>query len=381
MEKVFVITNIPTPYRIPLFNELNRQLEEKGIKLKVLFGALGYRRRKWEIDMSECNFEYEVLSSKKIPYHDPEKASFTYSDLHRVIQKENPSVIISNGFSIATTKLWLRSWFQSTPYIIWSEAISRRNESVSLLRRIHRKILSRKAFGFIACGTKAKEYLISLGSDEKKITIGMSTVDTEFFRKEAEKIRSDLKTSVSKRHLLYIGHLTKGKRIDQLFETIKVLSGKRKDFVLELVGDGAESENLKTLAEQLNIEEFVRFEGFRQKADLPKYLSIADCFVFPSEYDVWGLVLVEAMAAGLPCIASIHAGATYDLIQEGVTGFAMDFSEVEKVAEKINWILDNPEKSKEIGRSASGFIAENVSLQKSAKGFLRAIERILEKPT
>jgi len=63
---------------------------------------------------------------------------------------------------------------------------------------------------------------------------------------------------------------------------------------------------------------------------------------------VWGLVLVEAMSAGLTCISSIYAGATIDLIKEAETGFALDFSETDKAAEKINWILENPELSKKL---------------------------------
>ena len=116
--KIILVTNIPTPYRIPLFNELKEQLERKGLGLKVVFGALGYARRKWAIDMSQCKFEYEVLPSKNIFYSDPEKSCFTYSGLYHTISKEHPSIIITNAFSIATTNLCLLSWFKKTIYII-----------------------------------------------------------------------------------------------------------------------------------------------------------------------------------------------------------------------------------------------------------------------
>ena len=349
------------------------------MRLKVLFGALGYTYRKWDIPMSDCTFDYEVLQSKQIPYYNFEKITFTHSGLYPVVAKENPLVIITNAFSLATIKLWCRSWFVSTPYIIWSGAIRGNKRESSSLRNLQRKILTKRAAGFVAYGTRAKEYLVSLGADPNKIEIGINTVDIDFFINETKTLRSITTLSKNKKHLLYIGHLTKGKRIDQLLLSIKILSKKRGDFVVQLVGDGPEMEHLKMLSKQLNIEEFVRFEGFKQKPEIPKYLSSADCFLFPSEYDVWGLVLVEAMAAGVPCIASIHAGATFDLIKDEMNGFVMDFSATEKVAERINWILDNPEKSKEIGRNASSFIEENVSLQKSAEGFMRAIERTLEK--
>lgn len=371
--KILLITNIPTPYRIPLFNELKEQLERKGLGLKVVFGALGYARRKWAVDMSQCKFEYEVLSSKNLFYSDPEKSSFTYSGLYRVISKENPSVIITNAFSIATTKLWLRSWFKKTDYIIWSGAIRRKDKSDSFVRRLQRKILIRRAVGFIAYGTRAKEYLVSLGAQRDKVKIGINTTSTEFYRSETKRIRENLKDKEKRKRLLYVGYITKRKRLDKLFYVVKSLSIRRQDFVLQLVGSGPEMKNLKNLTDDLHITDFVSFEGFKQQKEIPRYLAEADCFLFPSEYDIWGLVLVEAMSAGLPCIASIHAGATHDLIKEGVTGFAMDFSETEEVVDKVNWILENPELSKEIGQNASRFIAENVSIEKSAAGFVKAI--------
>lgn len=376
--KILLITNIPNPYRIPLFNELKRQLERKGLGLKVVFGALGYARRKWAVDMSQCKFEYEVLPSKNLCYSDPEKSCFTYSGLYRIISKENPSIIITNAFSIATTKLWFRSWFVRTPYIIWSGAIVTKGRSDSFLRRIQRRILIKRAVSFIAYGTKAKEYLISLGAAANKIQIGINTTDTEFYGAETKRIRENLEDKERIKRLLYIGYITRRKRLDHLFYVVKSLSIRRQDFVFKLVGSGPESQNLKNLAEDLRITDLVNFEGFKQKKEIPRYLAEADCFLFPSEYDIWGLVLVEAMSAGLPCIASIHAGATHDLIKEGVTGFAIDFSETEEVVDKVNWILENPELSKEIGQNASRFITENVSIEKSSVGFISAIAKTLE---
>lgn len=375
--EILLITNIPNPYRIPLFNELKRQLEGKKLRLKVIFGAWGYERRKWTVDMSECDFDYEVLTSKKIHHSNPEKTdSFSYSGLGRIISRERPLAVITNAFSIATTKLWLRSWFKQTKYIIWSGAINRNNRPESVLRRLQRKILIRRASGFVAYGTKAKEYLRSLGANIEKIHIGINTVDTGFFETKTIMIRKQLGNKTKKKHVLYIGNLIGGKRVDHVLYVVRDLSMQRQGFVVELVGSGEGLDSLRSLAQKLHIENLVKFVGFKQKSDIPQHLARADCFLFPTGYDIWGLVLVEAMAAGLPCIASIHAGVTHDLIKNGVTGFAMDFAETEKVAEKIHWILENPELSREIGKNASRFIAENASLAESASGFMKAIQEV-----
>jgi len=373
-KKIFLVTNIPTPYRIPLFNELHRQLEQLGIKLKIIFGARGYSRRKWKIDLSQRLFDYQILSSGKIIFFDNEKTIFTYRGLLRAINRENPAVIITSGFSIATTILWLRSFFKKTNYIIWSGAIERKDKPDSLVRKIQRRLLVKKAAGFIAYGTMAKHHLISLGAPPEKIYIAINTVDTEFFlNKIAENKYRDQNR---KKTLLYIGHFVKRKRVDLLLYMAKLLLKTRNDFVLRLVGDGPEKEKLKHLADELNISEYVSFEGFKQKKEIIEYLRVADCFLFPTSFDIWGLVLVEAMAAGVPCIASIYAGATHDLIRDGINGIAANFTQREKIVEKIDWLLDNPERAKIIGKNASNFIGEKVNLKRSAAGFLDAVMRI-----
>lgn len=377
MMKVMLITNIPTPYRIPLFNELHKQLREAGLTFKVVFAAMGYDRRRWKVDMTDCSFDYVVLPSGTIPFLDQEKTSFTYPGLLKLISRENPAVIITNGFSLATVKLWAYSWIKNISYIIWSGAISRKGMDDTVLRRLQRKILVRRADGFIAYGTKAKEYLGSLGAGIDRICIGINSVDTRFFQEETKKLRLSGSADNGKKHLLYIGHLTKGKRLDRLLEALKCLSERRRDFLLEIVGDGPEAENLKQHAVVTGIADLVRFEGFKQKKDIPYYFAHADCFVFPSEYDVWGLVLVEAMAAGVPCIASVHAGATSDLVEDGVTGFKVDFSNGSEVADRINLILGDKAFSGKFGMNSSNFIQKNATIEISAKGFVTAIQQTL----
>ncbi|MFQ5720900.1 MAG: glycosyltransferase, partial [Candidatus Aminicenantales bacterium] len=151
---------------------------------------------------------------------------------------------------------------------------------------------------------------------------------------------------------------------------------KRQDFILQIIGEGPEKESLIDLAEELKIKDYIKFEGFVQKPRLPEYLARADCFVFPSEYDIWGLVLVEAMAAGLPCFASYLAGAAHDIIEDGKTGFVVDFSDYEKIADKIDWLFRHPEVARKIGQNARRFIQENLTLEKSASGFLEAINAV-----
>lgn len=373
-KKILVVSNIPTPYRIPLFNLLHERLKSRGIQLKVLFAALGYARRKWMNDMKTCRFDYSLLKPTRLKLGKSGKVLFLYSGLFKEMRDEKPEVVIVIGFSLATLKIWLLSFVKKVRFIIWSGAINTKGRKDSSIRRTFRRMLIRRAIGFIAYGIKAKEYLLSLGAAQESVEIAVNTTDTEFYRKEALARRTKSPWA-SEKKLLYIGHLTYKKRIDHLFAAVRILIQKRQDFRLVIVGDGPHKPVLAELAERMNISDFISFEGFRQKPEIPGYLALAACFLFPSEYDIWGLVLVEAMAAGVPCISSIHAGATHDLIVEGKTGFAVDFAETGKVVERINWLLDHPAKAKHIGESACQFIQAHASLEKSVEGFLRAIDK------
>ena len=375
--KALLITNIPNPYRVPLFNELYRQLDAREIGLCVVFGAAGYPRRQFRLDMNQCEFSYRILESEQIRYAEAEKVSFTYKRLLAVIASERPDVIVTNGFSIATMKVWARSWFRRAPFLIWSGATPRPGKRLSWWRRMQRRMLVRRATGFIAYGSLAKDYLVSLGASPVAIETGINTVDTDYFRTETGKFRLAVERDDNVKNLLCISYLTPRKRVDQLLQAAKVLGKSRSDFRLTVLGDGPEMVPLRALAGKLGIERHVEFKGFVQKDQIPRYLAVTDCFLFPTDYDIWGLVLVEAMAAGAVCIASVNAGAVRDLIEDGVTGFKMDFSDSEAVAARVNWIFDNREAAAEIGNNAGKFIRDRVSLARSASGFAAAIAKAL----
>ena len=373
MKKVIVVTNIPNPYRIPLFNEMWRLCNDRKIEFKVIFGAQNYARRKFVLDMNDCLFPYEILDSQKINFGNLEKIVFTYKGLLNALAKEKPDCIIINGFSVGTLRLWWRSWFTKTTYIIWSGTVKSRGGKFSFLRVLQRKMLRRRASAFVAYGQRAKEYLQELGAASEKIFIARNTVDTRFFSEQTDRERLKLSPDVLRMHFTYVGFIIRKKNLLQLLKAVKILSLQRTDFVLDLIGDGQDKVYFEDYVKANQLEKVVHFAGFVQKSNLPTWLAKSSCFVFPSNYDIWGLVVNEAMAAALPCISSVNSGVTVDLIEDGKNGFAVDFSDPKLVAEKMDWILDNREKAKEFGLNARKTIAEKASIHVSARGLLDAV--------
>jgi glycosyltransferase involved in cell wall biosynthesis len=368
---VILITNIPTPYRLPLFNELSERLKSIGCELTVLFGAKCDNYRKWQIEDGEFKFNRHFLTSGK-----SRRKVLSYPGLIKKILKEKPDRIITIGFSVATLKLFLLSFWTSVKYVIWSGSIHNLHRRQRPIERLYRKVLCSRAEAAIAYGTLAKRYLIDLGMREERITIAINTVDTKFFENETNKLRKSPSRNDQKTHLLFVGYLIQGKGLEKLLVIVENLSKTEANFVLDIIGEGPDKEKIESYIARNALSRFVTLHGYVQKDHLPKYFAASRIFIFPTEIDIWGLVLVEAMAAGLACISSKDAGATFDLIKDGVNGFSADFDDYQSVIQKISYLVRHPDKAKEFGRKAQHFIREQASLERSCEGFLTALERL-----
>lgn len=380
MKKVLFITNIPNPYRIPLFNEMSRQFLESGIHLKIIFGAEGYKRRYFKIDPAEIKYDFEILKDEAHTFsEDAEKSYFLYKGLGSLMNREKPDAVIVAGFSSATMKVFFRKILKGTPFIIFSGTIEKGGRSGSLIRKLQRRFLCSSASAFVAYGSLAKEYLIKSGAKESKVFIGRNTVDTRFFAEQTAKLRAEYGKGDGLVHFTYLGYLVPRKNVKLLLESVKIVAEKRKDFRLDIIGDGVSLDDLKKYVSENKLESVVEFHGFRQKHEIPAFFARSSGLLFQTDFDIWGLVLNEAMAAGVPCLSSPNAGATNDLIQEGITGFEVDFTNRELVATRMNWLIDHRDEAQKMGERARDFILNHVTLEKAANGFRDAALSVLKK--
>jgi glycosyltransferase involved in cell wall biosynthesis len=370
MRTVLLVTNIPSPYRIPLFNEINRQLIERGMELYVVFGNRTYSRRKFDpADESEFKFRYQFLGSGTLNFGNEERTYFSYKGLFRIIKEQRPACIIMNGFTIASTLLRIRSIISSVPYIIWSGSVMKKGRNDSIIRKIQRRFIISGACAFIAYGKKAADYLVHMGAEQTNVFIGINTVDTEFFRKNTT-------FSLPKKgafNLIYVGYLSARKNVARLFDIVADLKSKGRNCHLNLVGDGPEKIALERRAEELSLSEQITFYGFRQKEELPEILSMSHCFLFQTDFDIWGLVLNETMAAGIPVIASAEAGAVHDLITNGENGYIADFTRPSEIAQIVAGLMDDHVHLKELSNNASDTILEKATIEISGRGFVDAV--------
>lgn len=146
--------------------------------------------------------------------------------------------------------------------------------------------------------------------------------------------------------LLYVGRLSNEKQIHTLRDVITCVPGTR----LALVGDGPYRENL----EQIFAGTPTKFMGYMTGEPLSQAYASADIFTFPSALESFGLVLTEAMAAGLPVVTSLVGGAK-DIVKEDVNGYTFRVGDVEGMIEGVRKIISEPGKRDEMGRTARTF--------------------------
>lgn len=377
IKTVLLVTNIPNPYRIALFNRVDQQLKESGYGFRVIFGAATYSRRKYELKESAIQFENKILKSTTLHFGNNEHTYFFYQGLCRYILKMKPSVVIASGFNLATFKIALLSLFMSFRMIIWSGSIVHKGRNDSWLRMLYRKWLIHRSKTFIVYGTKAGNYLKQLGASPSDIFTAINTVDTQFFAKETRKLRGShpLKPPY---HFCTIGYFSKRKNGTAILKVIKKLSERNSDFILDVIGEGSDLENMKAYVQENKLNNYIVFHGYRQQHELPHFLANSIGFLFQTDFDIWGLVLNEAMSSGIACLSSLNAGATEDLIIHGKNGFAVNFEDIETTANYLEFLLRNPDKAADMGKEASETIQHRANLEISAEGFVNSIKKSCE---
>jgi glycosyltransferase involved in cell wall biosynthesis len=207
-----------------------------------------------------------------------------------------------------------------------------------------------------AYGSLAAQYASELGAPVGRIVIGTNAIDCPRFfgqpgRREAKRreLGADGKVLV-----LYSGQLIQRKGLDVV---IQALSEVQEQAELLVIGDGPDRKLLEEAAARI-VPGRVHFLGHRPYDELPGLYAASDILVMPSEIEVWGLVLNEAMAAGLPVISSTTAGATADLVVGRRTGFAVPPRDVKSWAVALRALASEPTLRAEMGANASRLIRE-----------------------
>jgi glycosyltransferase involved in cell wall biosynthesis len=313
--RVALLTEIPAPYRIPLFNALAERVE-----LTVLYLRERNPERPYDLHSDELRFRRAVLPGIDLTL------AGRWLVLNRSVARRlrGSQVVILGGWN--QPAFWeAMAWcaVRRVPTILWVESTGRDRRGGRLERA--KRLLLRGASGFVVPGSASREYLHSLGIADERIAVAPNAVDAGIFS-GVTRTRDG-----GPCRLLAVGRLAHEKGIDTLLRAAEGLPVE-----IVLAGTGAEEERLRQLAGPN-----VTFLGHVERDALPALYADADVAVLPSRSDPWGMILNEAALAGLPLVATSAAGAAHELIEDGVNGFRVPPEDPSALREALRRLVED----------------------------------------
>jgi len=232
---------------------------------------------------------------------------------------------------------------KKVPYIFNCDGVMLLNRD-NYLKNIVKKYLLEKAVAYLATGEHAKQYFLKYGAKEKDIYLHNFTalhekdiLSAPVKKEEKIAIRKKLYLPVEDKICIAVGRFIPLKRYDVLLRLWKQMPH---DVKLLLIGGGPEKEKYEKIISDLNLSNVI-LDDFHPFNELLEYYKASDLFVHPTSYDVWGLIINEAMACGLPVVVTDTCVAGLELIKNGENGYVTHLGDDEEFISKVKHILEN----------------------------------------
>lgn len=236
------------------------------------------------------------------------------------------------------------------------------------------------ADAIIAPSPKIEKLLREYGVKKKKPIHILSTgIDLKMFKKSDKNrlaLRKKLKISPEKKALIFVGRMGKEKNVAFLLNAMNKILKKRQDIVLLMIGDGPYLANLQKMAEKLGLKGNIVFTKTIPHQEIPAYYQAADIFVFSSLTETQGIVVLEAIACGLPVVA-LEDSAFQGIIIDNKNGFLVKKALPTTFAKKVLELTNNPSLCKKFAQ-VSQKIVSNFSEEKQAEKLLAIYKNLLK---
>jgi glycosyltransferase involved in cell wall biosynthesis len=377
-KRVAVFTTHLIQYQIPLFKELAKQID-----LHVYFGSKHglntyydkdfNKKFKWDISLLK-GYKYTFLKNNK--KNSPYNFFFNSSGIKSIVKKKFDKIIILGWNNIFYLKIFFWSVYYSSKIIVRSEnnLCKKQNFIIKIFKEVIFRFFFKIIDSFISIGTLNKKFYEHYGVKKKKIFNAPYSVDERFFKKIKIKNKNRWKKNnnipTKSKIFLFVGKLIKRKNVSDLIKVANDKKLHRRAYLL-IVGDGPLKKEFINIINDLMLNN-ITILGFKNQKELRFYYSLADTLILPSEYETWGLVINEAMSAGLPCIVSNTCGAAKDMIVQYKTGFSYKNGNIDQLIRLMNSVINNKSLLENLKKN-SFLYSKKFSLQNTTKGFLNAI--------
>lgn len=255
----------------------------------------------------------------------------------KIIRRSKIDLLFCQGF-LSSLLGYLLSCLTKVPFMVTVQRLENKNWQ--------RKIVYNRAKVCIAASMAIQKYFQEIGC--KNIEVIPNGIDINRLKSQGSRLKAREKLKLGDEFVIMtIARLEKVKGLEYLIKAIHILktsSLQRPAFSPQLfiIGDGSERRNLENLVQELRLGDKVQFLGQLPNSEVPEYLAAADCFCLPSLKEGFGIAILEAMAAGLPVIAT-DVGGIPEIIEDGVNGILVKPKEPKEIVQAIIKIYSQPE--------------------------------------
>ncbi len=364
----------PIQYQAPL---LRRIAQEPDIDLTVLFGSdfsiRGYKDEgfgvdvEWDVPLLE-GYRHEFLPSLRDNATVGVASPLNYGILSRLRGEPGSTgtrfdLLWVHGYAtVNALHAIVAAKALGIPVLIRAESwLQDRTRSGAKLavKSLFFKALKQVVDGVLPIGSLNAAYWSHYFGEYFPASLMPYAVDNDYFQSRSlharagrEELLTELQLDPARPVILFASKLQSRKRCKDLIDAYKALIQReatdREPYLL-IVGDGEERASLERQAEESNLTG-VRFCGFRNQSELPRFFDIASVFVLPSQQEPWGLIVNEVMNAGRAVIVSDEVGCRPDLITDGVEGCVFPAGDVEALTVALQRVLAAKETAAQMGQ-------------------------------
>jgi glycosyltransferase involved in cell wall biosynthesis len=388
----------PIQYQAPL---LRRIAQEQDIDLTVFFGSdfsvRGYTDAgfgvavKWDIPLLE-GYKYEFLPNLRDRGETSVASPLSRGILSRLRGRAGDAafdVLWVHGYATVNAMHGMvAAKAVGIPVLLRAESWLRdrgRSGIKLTLKNIFFAGLKQMVDGVLPIGTLNAEYWHHYFGDEVPQFLFPYAVDNLYFAQSAREaqagrasLQAELGLDPARPVILFASKLQTRKHCDHLIEAYARLSpahGVEPISYLVIVGDGEERAALERQAEATGFAS-IRFCGFRNQSEMPRFFDLCTVFVLPSRHEPWGLIVNEVMNAARPVIVSDDVGCAPDLIDDGVNGCIYSVGDVGGLTDALRRVLNVPGAAESMGQRAFERI-QSWSFEEDIQGLRRALERVV----
>lgn len=392
----------PIQYQAPL---LRRIAQEPDIDLTVFFGSdfsvRGYKDEgfgvgvKWDVPLVE-GYRHEFLPALRDNANPGTFSPLNYGIFTRLRGRKGApgfDVLWVHGYSsVNALHGMLGAKMLDIPVLVRAEpwlGDRERTGPTLAAKGLFFEVLRGLVDAVLPIGTLNAAYWRHYLGEEVPQFLMPYAVDNHYFQSRAEEARKgraalqeELELDPARQVILFASKLQPRKRCGDLLEAYKnllSLPGHRVQPYLVIVGDGEERAALEKQAADAGLDG-VRFCGFRNQSELPRFFDLATVFVLPSRHEPWGLIVNEVMNAGRAVIVSDEVGCQPDLVENGVEGFVFPAGNVAALTDALRKVLATPETAVAMGELGLAKI-QGWNFEEDVRGLRGAIAQVTRRIT